>query len=548
MPHKYYFILLVLASFFCISANAQTRTECDSILYNGSLAYNKRDYAKAMELFTKVHTVAEKKQWPKQLFYAKNNIGMVYYEMMDYGEAINYLLDSYTIAVKELGPTEEMTILNNISLLYTKEGNYEKAKEFIKKAYDIARKNKDYGNMAIFGINMANNANYRDKPQEAKRYINESLKYLKDPNMIALAQMLLAECELLEGKPALAREKSLKLYNSIPDLGYNDLGITLLQTIAQSYIDEGKLDLASESAKKMFTLNPSLENRRSTYRLLTSIYTKKGDYKLVSQYKDSILDIGDQLNDLKNGRLYENNRVKFEIQNYKREIAVNEEKLHNERKFFYAVIAIVVSILVIIGLIFRNSSAKYKQKQILAERNQRITALELEKEKDNILLLEQQISEREANALLEEERLKNEIESRNRELSSKELYISGRNQLIEDILISLGQNPKLTKDKELFNHIRSLKSHVISNNDWDNFVAHFEQVNNGLLKRLQALHPSLTANDIRFIAYIYMNLTIKEIATILNITPIACGKRKERIAAKLNLPKNTSLYSYISTI
>jgi hypothetical protein len=548
MLKKYCYLILVLTLFSCISLNAQTRAQCDSIIKEATDAYNKRDHARAMELYTQVHTIAEKKHWQKQLFWAKNGIGVTYYAMLDYGEAINYLLDGYTIAVKELEPMHEMTVLNNISLLYTKEKNFEKAKEFLKKAYDISKKINNNFNIGVFAINLANNANLRERPKETKIYVAEALKYLKDPGLINLGQMLLAESDLLEDKTAVAREKAQKLYNSVPDLKYNDIGISLMLIITKSYIAENQLELASENAQKIFTLNPGLETKRTVYGLLTDIYSKKGDYKAVAQYKDSILSAVNELNDLKNGRLYENSRVKFEIQNYKAEIAANEEKLQNERKFFYATLTIILSILIIIGLIFRNRSVKYKQKQILAERNQRITALELEKEKDNILLLERQISEREANSLLEEERLKNEIESRNRELSSKELYISGRNQLIEDILASFTQNPKLTRDRELFNHIRSLKSHVVSKNDWENFIAHFEQVNNGLLKRLQALHPSLTANDIRFIAYIYMNLTIKEIATILNITPIACGKRKERISAKLNLPKNVSLYTYLSGI
>jgi DNA-binding CsgD family transcriptional regulator len=45
-----------------------------------------------------------------------------------------------------------------------------------------------------------------------------------------------------------------------------------------------------------------------------------------------------------------------------------------------------------------------------------------------------------------------------------------------------------------------------------------------------------------------MNLSSKEIASILNITPVASKKRKERIAAKMEIPKNTDLFDYISAI
>jgi DNA-binding NarL/FixJ family response regulator len=45
-----------------------------------------------------------------------------------------------------------------------------------------------------------------------------------------------------------------------------------------------------------------------------------------------------------------------------------------------------------------------------------------------------------------------------------------------------------------------------------------------------------------------MNLSTKEIASMLNITLEACRKRKERIAAKLELHDSMPLYDYLSTI
>ena len=163
-------------------------------------------------------------------------------------------------------------------------------------------------------------------------------------------------------------------------------------------------------------------------------------------------------------------------------------------------------------------------------------------------MLEKHYKENESNALLEQEHLKNEIEARNRKLSAKALYLSDRNQLIEDILISLSKKPKLSKDLSLANQIRNLKNHLKSDDEWDNFITHFEEVNHGFLTRLKTLHPALTANDVRFLAYIYMNLSIKEIASILNITIEACRKRKDRMALKMEISENITLYDYISTL
>ncbi len=41
-------------------------------------------------------------------------------------------------------------------------------------------------------------------------------------------------------------------------------------------------------------------------------------------------------------------------------------------------------------------------------------------------------------------RLKSELEARNRKLSAKALYLSGRNQMIEEVLSDLTQRPELS--------------------------------------------------------------------------------------------------------
>ena len=548
MCQKSIHIIFLLFALSVIKCNAQTRRGCDTLIKKGIRASEKRDYVKAMEYYTLVHSIAEKQRWQEQLFWAKNNIGATYYSMLDYGEALNYFLDSYKIALSGLPPEYEMAALGNMALLYTKEKNYEKAGEYISKAYNIAADKKDYPRMAIFGINLANNANNRGRPKEAQKIIRDVFKYNKDKGLFNLGNMLLAESELLLGHNKKAREMAQNLYDTADDLDYNEIGVSLLLIIAKSHIAENATVEARHILDQLLAQQPNVETKRTIFGLLADSYAKVRDFRTVTQFKDSLLVVEKEINDLKNGRIYENNKVKFEIENYRNEISEKEEKIYQERKFFIALSGVIVALFIILGLLLRSRSIKYKQQKALAEQKERVVALELEKEKHEKLLLEQEIKEKEANAQLGEELLRSEIESRNRELSSKELYISGRNQLIEEILVLLSENPKLSKDPALVNHIKSLKGHLNNNNEWENFLTHFEQVNNGMLKRLMEKHPTLTSNDIRFIAYIYMNLSIKEISVIFNITPVACGKRKERIATKLDVPKNMSLYSYISGI
>ena len=540
---------LFLCLFTGIAAKANTIEYCDSLIQKGVDAMWKKEYIKSLELLTEAKSLAEKNRWYKQQFLAINNIGANYYSMLDYGEALNHYLESYTIAVKELDPQHEMVVLNNIAIIYSKEENYKEAREYFKKAYDIAKENKDYIKVGLYAMNLGNVANETHNLKEAKAYIMESFPYLKgNPELLILAQIALAENDLQMGNARQAREKAEQLYKTTKNLDYNDTGISLLQIISKSYLDEKNYNAAITTAKKILTHNPNLEAKKTVYDLLSKIYLESKFYKEALQYKDSVITTEKEFNEKKNGDLLANNKVKFEIQNYKNQISINEEKLSAERKLFYSILTAIIAIVTIIILSLRNMSAKDKQRKLIAERNEQAIALELEKEKNENLLLEKQIREKETTSLLEQERLKNEIEARNRKLSAKALYLSGRNTLIEDVIASLSKIPELSKNTSLSAHIKTLKDHLKTDDEWDSFITHFEEVNQGYLNRLKTLHPSLTANDIRFICYIYMNLSTKEIASMLNITLEACRKRKERIAAKMELKDSSHLYDYLSVI
>ena len=537
---------ILLCLFMYLPAYANTIAHCDTLIKQGIEAMWKKDYVKSLELLTEARVMAEQNHWYKQLFLATNNIGNTYYSMLDYGEALNYYLDGYNVALKEREPTHEMVVLNNIAILYSKEKNFDKAKEYFKKAYDIARENKNKVKIGLYAMNLGNLANEAKRPAEAREYILESLPYIEDdPHLMTMAQLCLAENDLLLGNPGKARQKAENLYRNAKDLTQNDVGISLLIIIAKSYLAEKDYEKAALYAGRALGTKPNLETRETIFVLMCDIYTSSNELRKALQYKDSLLYAQDELNNIKNGRQFENSRVKFEIQNYKEEIANKEEKLSTERKLFYSIIAVIIAVVTIIILTLRNRSIKHKQRKLIAERSEKVIALELEKEKTENLLLEKQISEKETASLLEQERLRNEIEARNRKLSAKALYLVERNQLIEEFITSLAG---ISKDASLAKPISELKKHLKTDEEWDSFVVHFEEVNHGFINQLRHLHPSLNANDIRFISYIYMNLSSKEIATMLNITAEAYRKRKERIAAKMELPENVSLYNYLSTL
>jgi len=543
------FVILVLLQMHYSMAQATTKADCENLIELGKKALDKNQHTQSLELLFEARALSKKNAWDNQEFQALNNIGTNYYRLYEYGEALNYYLEAYTIAIKKLTLHDEILVLNNIAILYFEEKKYDQAKDYFKRVYTSAKENKENVTAGVAAINLGTLAVETGNLDLAKGYYTEALSLVvQKPEYIVLAKGGLANCELLLGNTPQARQAAQYLLETTKDLEFYHTDTELLIIIAKSYLKENKLEVASDYVKKVFRKKPNLETRIKLFKLLAEINIKRNTLDLALQYKDSLFDATAQLTAIKNEKLYENSKVKFELQNYKNQSMLNEAKLRSERKIFYYVLLFIIIIVLFALWTLRNFSLKLKQKKLIAERNGQILALELEKEKSESLLLEKQLNETQAISLLQQEKLKNEVELKNRKLSAKALYLSGKNEMIEEILSELSLLPQVSKDDTLVSHIRSLKNQLRADNEWDSFITHFEEVNQGFLNNLQAKHPALTINDIRYISYIYMSLSTKEIASMLSITQDSCRKRKERILFKMKLPKDTNLYDYLTSL
>jgi len=531
------------------AAENPIQKQCDSLLTQGRIELDGKNYLKALELNKEALQMAQKNNWQEQVFTANKNIGSAYLAMLDYGEALDYYLTAYKIALKQNWPDKEVQVLNNIAVLYSKEKNLDRALEYFTKAYKLSKKENDSATIAGYSLNVALVLTNMNKFDNARKYLDEALGYAKNnPGFTTILQGAVAENEMLKGHTAKAKQISLALLDKIKDQKDNSTVVTLQLIIAKACLQEKDYATALYYTQTALKNGTDLDTKKTIYTILSEINTKSGALLEALRCKDSVFALQEKINDIKNGKAYEDTRVKFEMQEYQNQIAINETTIASERKMFYSVLLAILAVLLLIFFVLRNLAIKQKQKKLIAENSHQMLALELEKKKSEALLQEKLFQEQQTETLLEQERLKNEIEYKNRKLSSKALYMSGKDQLIEEFVGLLSDQPEVARIPAVRNHIRHLKNTLKPDNEWESFLRHFEEVNQGFLSHLRQKHPDLTANDIRFICYVYMNLSAKEMATMLNISLDACRKRKERVALKLGLPDATALYGYLSGI
>ncbi|MFY0591814.1 helix-turn-helix transcriptional regulator [Roseivirga sp.] len=74
----------------------------------------------------------------------------------------------------------------------------------------------------------------------------------------------------------------------------------------------------------------------------------------------------------------------------------------------------------------------------------------------------------------------------------------------------------------------------------DHLISELQSSANDWQDNLKQHHPHLTAYDLRLCTYLKANLSTKEIATLLNITPDSVKKAKHRLRKKIVMrPQDT---------
>ena len=90
-----------------------------------------------------------------------------------------------------------------------------------------------------------------------------------------------------------------------------------------------------------------------------------------------------------------------------------------------------------------------------------------------------------------------------------------------------------------------LSKGINQDKDWADFNTHFESVNKSFYSRLKQAYPDISPNDLKISALIKLNLSIKEMAGILNISPDSVKTARYRLRKKLQLNSEDNLTDFI---
>ncbi len=540
-PMKKY-LLLTLLCVISIKLYPQDKLVLDSLLVSLQYAkedscklsslcglfnyYVDRNLLKSLEYSQQALEVARRMENSTRIAYVQFRRGEQLLLSGDYDEALKHLFQSLKIYDEAHDTISLYKVYNNIGAIYNRIHDYDKSLEYYFKAVDSYNKKDSRGNhpYTIYN-NIGNIYSIRNEIDTALEYYQKSLdlaKTFEDFRVMGAVYNNLGKLytEMGNYDEAYAHlQSSLKCNQKIDDK--NGLAKSYY-FLANYYIQVREYNKALGAIRNSLDMGKevgALLTSQMAYQLLYEAYEKKGDmakaleaYKLYKTVSDSLIN---------EKTIQEITKVKMQFDFDKKEKLIKAEQ--EKRKFKYALIISILSLCVIItGLLYN----------LMRNRTKRI---HIEKKQLH----------------LENKNLENDLEIKNKELTTHVMYLIQKNMLISNItdkMLSLKKKVKPENRESMQKIILELYA-AVEREAWDEFECRFQQVHTHFYAVLQERFPQLTPGEKKLAAFLRLNMSTKEIAAILGISTNSVDVARYRLRKKIGLVNTeVNLVNYLSEL
>lgn len=451
--------------------------------------------------------------------------GVLYTELNDYKTAI----DNYLKALTILEDIEDDRLISrvklNIATVYSQLNDYKQTLIYVNDAklfYEKNRKEykKGYISSLIFlsGIYLD-----QSKPDSALNFLNEALDFLKNHGGNFNLQGIYTNIGNVYNEQ--------KEYDQALDFYYKALQIyrenehakgigSILTNIAAILSDQGKYSEALANFEEALgylkeinalrELNTLYMNMSITYNELKEFEKSLEYYHLSQELKDSIMspEIQTKIANLQN---------QYEIKKYEQELVT--QKQESRLRQYILLFAISGLFVLWIILFFR-----YR----LVRKNKVLQEADYNQEKIN---------------------LTNELEFKNKQMESFAIHIIQKNEFLEKLVSDIDRIDKKSLTIDNVNTLKnSIKQNLHIEKDKEEFHNYVDQIHQSFFFKLEQKFPQLTKAERRLCSLLILDLSIKEIADLISISPETVKKVRYRLRKKFELNREDNLVQFLKHI
>ncbi|WP_046755668.1 tetratricopeptide repeat protein [Kordia jejudonensis] len=450
-----------------------------------AIYYALSDYEKAAPIAYDLLKIAQQTENPKHFYYAYSSIAADEAGLGNNYKEIEFLLLAHPYASYHIAVAAKSNI--ELSSAFMAINDYDKAKKYILAGIEKALESEDSYHIIYAYAVMADYCYETDQYQEA-------LAYVKKVDSIATVNTHL----------------------------YDSRDILETSLVAGSiYIEKEQFDIAENYLQKALTFTTKandLDSKAQTLEILSELEETKGNYAKSLTYfkeafalKDSVFsdEARKELNRLK---------VTYELKKKDAEIVIAQTNEEFSKKQTWYLLGIGITLIAILLLSLLYSRSKLKASKIASEltnKENKLNQIEIE----NLAL---------------------EVQLKNKELADLFLHQYEKAQLLTNVIDNIDRSNDALKE--------NLQEQLNKSEDWTNFKLHFDKVHEGFFQKLNTIASNLTTKDIRYCAYIRMNLTSKEIAIMLGISHRTVQGIRGRVRKKLGLESSEDLVLYLMNL
>lgn len=190
------------------------------------------------------------------------------------------------------------------------------------------------------------------------------------------------------------------------------------------------------------------------------------------------------------------------------------------------------------GLVY--GVARWRGKVVAEKKRKEYEAHKIEQ---NIKLSEQQrlIAEQ------QKKLLEAELSLKGKELASMALGTFAKQEMLEKLRLvvqeQLAKSQCGRKNMELV--LKQINENIVEEDSWEVFQQNFDLIHQRFFRTLRERYPSLTATDLRFCAFLRLNLSTKDIAQMTNLTIRGVEAARYRIRKRMEVPDGVSLVDFL---
>lgn len=466
-------------------------------------------------------------------------IGSCYSAKEDFETALNYFIKSIELfqKIEPKGSKKIAIEKQKLANLYFKMNNAKYALKIYQEIIPVFQTHEDFYNLYLSQITEANIYLHLDNPKKALQLLDQALLALQkfdNKELILYASERKAKALQTINK----KNEAIKAYEAAFNYGrfhhqirtvytFIELG-NLLVSEAQWTSLKQYVSLTEQAAFQQLVELSTTEDKKRYYDLMVVFYEKQGKYPdVLTAYKTKAAMMAQELK-----KKYDVHKIREKQAEYRMKLAEHEativaQKLEIEHiKLIVLSIAVTLLLFLGLGLYFRS-----KLKQQLLKTN-------LEK-----TTLEKKLAEREFEKQKEISAIRwDKIKAQEHELLAQTLEKVEADKLLANLMNEL--DPEVSpKNQKHFESLQKGNSHY-----WKNVLEKFNHINPTFNQILLDQYPQLTKGDRDFCSFVKLNLSNKEIAHLLQISPESVITKKYRIVKKLNLPKEVDFQHWLSEI